>query len=146
MKNYKINMATKTLTITKDFEEKAMIPNSEESKIIEQFRSLCPDLRIAYRTRKVTTKSPFKGLTYERMARYILCHENAGELISLFDAIKMISLSQPSPYSYVSKWFLRQFPDYRSAPILRNGKIPAVEPICNYEADTVSIEALKEAI
>ena len=146
MKKYNMNLATKTLTITKDFGQKAMIPNSEEANIIEHMKKLFPDLRIAYKTRTTSAKNPCKGLTYERMARYILCHENAGELISLFDAIKMISLSQPSPYSYVSKWFLRQFPDYRSAPILRNGKIPAVEPICNYEADTVSIEALKEAI
>ena len=31
--NYKMNFATNTLTITKDFEKKAMIPNSEESTI-----------------------------------------------------------------------------------------------------------------
>ncbi len=145
MKNYKINMAAKTLTITKDFEEKAMVPNSEESKIIEQFRSLFPDLRIAYRTRKVTAKSPYKGLTYERMARYILCHENAGELITAYEGIKAISWSQPNPYNYVANWFLRQFPSFKEEPTLRNGKIIAVEPICNYEDEIVEIETLKKS-
>ena len=139
MKNYKINMATKTLTITKDFEEKAMVPNSEEARIIEQFRTLFPDLRIAYRTHKVTTESPYKGLTYERMARYILCHENAGELIIAYEGIRAISFSQPNPYNYVASWFLRQFPSYKEEPTLRNGKLIAVEPI-NAESFNVEID------
>ena len=48
MKEYKMNFATKTLTITKAFAEAALDPKSEASKVIANCRAACPDFRIAY--------------------------------------------------------------------------------------------------
>ena len=46
MKEYKMNFATKTLTITKAFAEAALDAESEASTIIANCRAACPDLRI----------------------------------------------------------------------------------------------------
>ena len=41
MKEYKMNFATKTLTVTKAFAEEALNPDSEASTIIANCRAVC---------------------------------------------------------------------------------------------------------
>lgn len=71
-----MNFATMTLTITKDFEDKANIPESEEYKILQQFQKDFPGLKVINRTHKTPVKyktrtgevlkrNKTKGLTYE---------------------------------------------------------------------------------
>ncbi len=68
IEKYKMNFATKTLTITKAFAEEALNPESAEAQIIANCRAACPDLRIAYRTHKSSkTSNPAKGMTYDRI-------------------------------------------------------------------------------
>ena len=70
MEKYKMNFATKTLTITKKFAEAALNSDSAEAQIIANCRAACPDLQIAYRTHKSSkTSNPAKGMTYDRMER-----------------------------------------------------------------------------
>lgn len=129
MANYKMNFATKTLTITKAFATMAMKPNTEEANTLAHLKSLFPDLKIAYKTCCSTGSHPFKGMTYNKMERYIRLHENAGDLLIAFSTVKEIGRTQPNAHNYVCKWFLEQFPDYREIPALQNGKIAAAEPI-----------------
>ena len=82
MTNYKMNFATNTLTISKEFANKAIsCPNSRESQIMEQCRSLCTDLKIAYFTRRASSCKPYGGMTYTKMENYIKLYEIAGELL-----------------------------------------------------------------
>lgn len=125
MKNYTMNFATKTFTMTKDFAEKAMIQNSEESLILQQAQAVCPNLKIAYKTHKSTARNPRKGLTFAKMEKYIRLYENANELLLEFSTIKAVADIQPNKYEYVYKWFVTQFPNYNELPDLTNGKLIA---------------------
>lgn len=129
MTGYKMNFATRTLTITKAFAEKAMLKNTEEANLIKNLRTLVPDLKIAYRTHVTKKPSSHKGLSYPKMEDYIKHHENAEEIMVAFNSVKEIAKVQLSPYNYVCKWFLTQFPNYREIPTLHNGKITAVEVV-----------------
>lgn len=102
MKEYKMNFATKTLTITKAFAEAALDPKSEASKVIANCRAACPDFRIAYRTHKPSkTSNPAKGMTYDRMERYISAFADGAEALAEFEKVKEFSLSQSNRYKYV---------------------------------------------
>ena len=89
MSNYKMNFATKTLTITKAFAEMAMRPNTAEANLLAQMNTLLPDLKISYKTH-IGKPHPYKGLTNKRMESYIKLHENADELMETFEAVKAI--------------------------------------------------------
>lgn len=128
--NYKMNFATRTLTITKDFEKKAMIPNSEESTLLLHLQSVCPNLKIAYKSSNSNNRNT-KGLTYAKMERYIRLHENVNELLIVFSTIKEIARTQNHAYNFVYNWFVTQFPDYGEIPEMRNGKL--VAEVLDYE-------------
>ena len=124
MTNYRMNFATKTLTISKEFARKAIsCPNSEENRIMEQCRSLCPDLKIAYFTRRASSCKPYGGLTYTKMENYIKLYENAGELLKMFALVKEVAKIQKSKMKFVCDWFIKQFPNYEEMPEIRNGKL-----------------------
>lgn len=123
MKGCKMNFATKTLTITKDFSDKAMIINSYEHSILLHCQSICPDLRIAYKTHCTKTRNPKKGLTFNKMERYIRLFDNADELIIAFSKVKAIADFQPNKYDFVYKWFMKQFPNYKNVPSFENGEL-----------------------
>ena len=129
MKGYKMNFATKTLTITKAFAAKAMKTNSDEANLINSMMAMMPDLKIAYRTHSGSISHPYKGLTFSKMRSYIECYQNASELLIAFEGVIEIARAQKNPHNYVCKWFLTQFPNYSELPILEDGKIVAVEPI-----------------
>ena len=123
MKEYKMNFATKTLTITKAFAEEALIADSEAGKIIANCHALCPNLRIAYRTHKSSkTSNPTKGMTYDRMERYISAFADGAEALAEFEKVKEFSLSQSNRYKYVHDWFVKRFPNYKELPTIINGK------------------------
>ena len=130
MKEYKMNFATKTLTITKAFAEDALIANSEASKIIANCHALCPNLRIAYRTHKSSkTSNPTKGMTYDRMERYISAFADGAEALAEFEKVKEFSLSQSNRYKYVHDWFVKRFPNYKELPTIINGKAYLNPPV-----------------
>ena len=126
MTGYKMNFATKTLTITKAFAFKAAQPNTEEANLLSHLNSIVPNLKIANKTHYSSGSHPNKGLTYKKMKDYINYHENADELMQAYTTIKDIARLQKSPHGYVCRWFKKQFPDYKEIPIVIDGKIPAV--------------------
>ena len=126
MANYKMNFATKTLTISREFSHKAIsCPNSKESQIMEQCRSLCPDLKIAYFTRSAPSSKQYGGLTYTKMENYIKLYENANELMRMFLLVKEVAKIQRNKMGFVYNWFVTQFPNYDEMPEVRNGKLYA---------------------
>ena len=126
MKNYKMNFATRTLTITKEFAAGAMIPNSDEAMLLEHFQKIMPDLKVKYLTHKPSaTPNRSKGLTYKKMENYINLYENSEELLERFRIVKALSKIQTNPYLYVFNWFVNQFPNYKEMPDFSNGKLYA---------------------
>ena len=127
---YKVDFAAKTLTMTKDFEEKAQNPESKEFAILMNLQNAIPGLIVERKThatpRKYTSKSTgekfncnqFKNLTYDNMESFIKQLPNSKELEKAFNFLKYFgALPQTSRYTAVRKWFVAQFPEFRKNPL-----------------------------
>lgn len=130
MKNYKIDFEKQTLTITKEFAERARNINSEEYSILMRVKSDFPDMRILKYTHKSPKKaSGNKSISYKKMESYMKLFDNADELLKMFELVKRASLSQKNSYMFVKKWFLSTFPDFFEVPAMENGKLIALLPL-----------------
>ena len=126
---YKIDFAAKTLTITKDFEDKAQNPSSAEFALLMNFQNTIPGLTVVRRThatpRKYTNKqgekfncNQFKNLKYENMEGFIKGLPKHEELLNAFNFLRYnASLVQTARYTVVRKWFVAQFPEFRKNPL-----------------------------
>ena len=124
--NYRIDFTKMTLTMTADFADKAYDPTTEEYEILTRLQRDFPRLRVVRKThRSPKTANPAKGLTYERMEKYINLHENADELLDLFQKVQ----SAGRGYTYVKAWFIKQFPNYKNVPDFKDGKLRVVKPV-----------------
>ena len=134
--NYRIDFTKMTLTMTAEFADQAYNPETEEYQILTRLQRDFPRLRVVRKThRSPKTANPAKGLTYERMEKYIRLHENAEELLDLFQKVQ----SAGRGYPYVKAWFVKQFPNYKNVPEFVNGKLRVVEPV-----DAPNAEELEE--
>ena len=115
MKNYKMDFTTNTLTITKDFEKKAMNVNSVEYQTLKQLKADFPSLRIV---RKVSPKrkSSLARPTYDKMVKFLSCQANSAILLKEFAEVREYSKAQENPYQFVREWFFANFPNYQSLP------------------------------
>ena len=126
MKNYKIDFAANTMTITKDFAIAASDPTTPEFEILAKFKAAYPGMKIVHKTCRPSKSKKAradKGLTYERMERYIRLHENSDELIENFEMVKALAAQQKNSYLFTKNWFMQQFPDYGELPTINHGKI-----------------------
>ena len=41
----------------------------------------------------------------------------------MFETVKALSQAAASPYKYVCDWFKLQFPNYKKAPVFKDGKL-----------------------
>ena len=121
--NYRIDFTKMTLTMTADFALKAYDPTTEEYEILTRLQRDFPRLRVVRKThRSPKTANPAKGLTYERMEKYIRLFDNADELTDQFQKVK----SADRGYQFVKAWFVKQFPHYKDVPEFKNGKLYVV--------------------
>ena len=121
--NYRVDFSTMTLIMTAEFADRAYNPNTDEYAVLTRLTKDFPDLRVVRKThRSPKSANPAKGLTYERMEKYIRLHENAGELLDLFQKVKAAGRG----YLYVKAWFVKQFPNYKDIPNFINGKLRTV--------------------
>ena len=131
--NYRVDFSKMTLTMTADFADKAYDPTTEEYAILTRLQKDFPRLRVVRKThRSPKTANPAKGLTYERMEKYIDLHENADELRDLFQKVQ----SAGRGYPYVKAWFVKQFPNYKDTPNFIDGKLRTV-PVEAPEAEAL---------
>ena len=75
--------------------------------------------------REQTTTQTNTRLTYENMEKHIRAYDNAEELLDVFVTVKALSQATASPYKYVCDWFKLQFPNYKKAPVFKDGKLTA---------------------
>lgn len=124
MNNYRFDFSTKTLYITKKFADEANNPKSNEYKLLLKFQKDFPDMRIINRTHKTPTKynnsngsttsrNQFKGLTYDRMEHFINALPNSEAYVREYMFVKDIG-----GYALAAKWFMEQFPDFHSNPLV----------------------------
>jgi len=126
---YKIDFTAKTLTITKEFDDKAQNPASKEFAILMNLQNSIPGLTVIRKThstpRKYQTKTgekfncnQFKNLTFDNMEAFINGLPNNEELMRAFKFLRYCGkLPQTSRYPAVRKWFVAQFPEFRKNPL-----------------------------
>ena len=125
MANYKMDFTTNTLTITKDFERKAMNINSVEYQTLKQLKVDFPSLRIVKKA-SPKRKSSLARPTYDKMVKFLSCQSNSVILLKEFAEVKEYSKAQENSYLYVREWFFKNFPNYQSIPEFdENGKVIA---------------------
>ena len=115
MKNYKMDFTTNTLTITKDFERKAMNINSVEYQTLKQLKADFPSLRIIKKA-SPKRKSSLARPTYDKMVKFLSCQANSAILLKEFAEVREYSKAQENPYQFVREWFFANFPNYQSLP------------------------------
>lgn len=140
MEKYKLNLTAKTLTITKAFEEAVAKGNTPEYHLYKKLMRDIPELTVEHRTHKTPTKyktrtgevvkrhNKNKGLSYERMEKFISTFSNSKELMEQYDFIKEYALN---PHSAVVGWFEVQFPHFRKNPLfyLNNNNIVVLDAV-----------------
>ena len=129
MEKFKFDVVSQTLTVTAKFAEMMNDPSSEEYKLVVQFQSDFPNLKITKRTHKsatsYTTKSgekfncnQFKNLTYDRMEKFINALPKGESYLREYEFVKdFASAIQTNGYKQVREWFVAQFPEFRKNPL-----------------------------
>lgn len=115
-KGYKIDFASKTISVTKAFMKEAETYDSDAYNTLMILKADLPDMRI------VAPKANRKGkkrdnLTYANMITFINCQNNAEILLKEFEKVKELASGQGgNAYQNVKRWFLATFPNYKDIP------------------------------
>lgn len=124
---YKILFDTNTVIMNYKFAAAAAKYGTKENRIIRNIRHDFPGMtEIVVAGRVQTTAKANHRLTYENMEKHIRVYDNADELLEVFKTVKAASATVASPYKYVADWFKKQFPDYKTAPMLKDGSLSVV--------------------
>ena len=138
---YVIDFAKQTLTLTAAFVDAANNPENEEYALLCQFQRDFPNLRIVRKKHKTptryrnsdgstTARNKHNNLTYERMERFMNALPDGAEYLTAYCELREKADAMcASPYSAVSDWFMRQFPQFRSNPLFYLDNKPKVIPI-----------------
>lgn len=128
MKNYKFNPITRTLVMSADFARAVADVRTAEYRLFVRMQKEIPDLKIERRTHaspssykgkdgKKTSYYPTKGLSYERMEKFMGALPEGQKFLDEYNALSAVTVLCPSPYAVVRKWFEKQFPLYRENPL-----------------------------
>ena len=132
MHSYEIDMTKNVVVVTKKFFEASTQLDTEELKLLQQFREL--GLTIVVETRKPRTKKQKKEdgkkplLTYKMMRAYIAALDVADELLDDFDAICESAKARGDRLTYVNKWFHEQCPNYYNVPTFNEEHKVVLDP------------------
>ena len=124
MKNYEINFATNTITITQKFAKEASQIGTEAFKTMMELRQL----GMTIITKAPVQKKKNSNLTYAKMELYISLLEDAEKYQAEFKAVCAESLAMKVPYVYVSKWFKKTFPNYGKLPEFDENNMVLITP------------------
>lgn len=128
MNAYKIDYTANTITITAAFAKAMQNPDSAEYKLIKKIQHDFPKMEIVSRSHKRPSAyhsksgetfncNPFKNLKYENMERFINALPNSEKYWKEYETARAMSFAQTNGYAHVRKWFVAQFPKFRSNPL-----------------------------
>ena len=155
MNGYTLSLATKTLTITKAFEEAIIKGEGEAYKTYKRLMEDIPGLTVIRKThaspRKCVSKSTgerfncnqFKNLTYENMERFMMGLPNGDVYMTEYLFLRNHAAEiQTNGYTLIRRWFVAQFPHFRKTPLfyIRNQPdvVPAEQVIQQYAEEQVA--------
>ena len=138
MEKFSFDVISQTLTITAKFAKMMNDPQSDEYKLVQQFRKDFPNLTIAKKTHKSATSyitksgekfncNQFKNLTCDRMEKFIAALPNNEAYKREFEFVRYTAFSiQTNGYKQVREWFVAQFPEFRKNPLFYLNNSPLV--------------------
>ena len=152
MMNYKLSLPTKTLTITKAFEDAVATGEGKEYELYMRLLREIPGLIVVRKTHakpnKYQSKSTgetfkcnqFKNLTYKNMETFIMGLPAAEAYMEEYLFLKNYAAEvQTNGYTIIRRWFVAQFPEFRKNPLAYLTNQPAVvsgaEVAEQYEAE-----------
>lgn len=159
MNRYKFDITKQTLTLSASFAEAMNDPESAEYALVRRFQHDFPALVIVRKTHKtpsryknsdgsITAHNKHKGLTYERMERFICAvspKDDTAYLEAFYDVRDKAEAMCSSPYAVVSAWFMRQFPQFRSNPLFYLNELPAIVPFSAIVKKTDAVKSERES-
>ena len=158
MEKYKFDVVSQTLTVTANFADKMNDPSSDEYKLVVQFQSDFPNLKIAKRTHKSPSKctskatgekfncNQFKNLTCDRMEKFIAVLPNNEAYKREFEFVRYTASSiQTNGYKQVREWFVAQFPEFRKNPLFYLNNAPEVVDGAKLLNDEAAVSEAKAA-
>ena len=123
---YKILFNENTVIMNYKFAAAAAKYGTPENKLMKNIRNDFPGMtEVVVSGREQTSAKKNTRLTYENMEKHIRAYDNAEELLDVFETVKALSQATASPYKYVCDWFKIQFPNYKKAPVFKDGKLTA---------------------
>ena len=129
MEKYRLELAKKTLTITKAFEEQVATGKGAEYELYTKLMRDIPDLIVIRKTHKRPTKyktksgevfscNQFKNLSFKNMETFIMSLPEAEQFMNEYVFVKEYAGAvQTNAYALTRKWFVKQFPEFRSNPL-----------------------------
>ena len=129
MKNFSLSLTTKTLTITKAFEDAVAKGEGDAYETYKRLMEDIPDLKVIRKThaspRKYVNKqgeqfncNQFKNLKYENMERFMMGLPNGDVYMDEYLFLRNhASDVQTNGYALIRRWFVAQFPDFRKNPM-----------------------------
>jgi hypothetical protein len=124
---YKILFGENTIIMNHKFAAAAAKYGTKENRLIRNIRHDFPGMaEVIVSGRECESAKTNTRLTYENMEKHIQAYDNADELLEVFKTVKTLSQACASPYKYVCDWFKAQFPNYKKAPVFKDGKLTVV--------------------
>lgn len=140
MANAIIDRENRTITITKAFNAKASIYNSEEYKDLAEIQNAHPNFRIIVKAAK-RKSIPLGRITYEQMEKYIKAHDDEkksrwGEYQKLRGITEEdndqdededeINVKVSVSFFQIKKWFVKAFPEIKEEIDTRKKDIKSI--------------------
>jgi len=102
----------KNILITASFARASMNPDNCEYKKLVEIRMLHPDYSVVKRSiKRNPEKESYRGLTYAYMEHYILTHDKSGEVMKMYEEMRLRALCHSIRYAHIKKWFLEIYPE-----------------------------------
>ena len=118
---YEVNHLNNTVVVNQKFLDNATQLNTNEAKLIKQFKQMGLTIIVQSRTSKKKAPRVLKGtslplLTYGMMKDYISSLDVADEMLKVFNRLWESNMKRSDRDQYVNRWFRATFPHYDSVP------------------------------
>ena len=103
----------KSIVGTKNSLKKAGRPNTPESALLASMMREHPDYKVVEKEIKTNaTKNAYDGLTMDLMKAYIGIHDNAKEMLDVYERVVAMAIKQHKKYPLTKSWFVGVYKDF----------------------------------
>ncbi|MBQ7767380.1 MAG: hypothetical protein IJ403_00675 [Oscillospiraceae bacterium] len=129
MEKYKLDVVSRTLTISKEFSAAVASGKGEEYNLYTRLMQEIPGLTVVRKTHRTPASytsssgekfacNQFKNLKYENMERFMAALPDNEVYFEEYSFLRYsASVIQTNRYALVRDWFIAQFPEFRKNPL-----------------------------